>query len=233
MTPIAIQTLDRPEYFIKTLSSLERSGTFKQCSNVHIFDCGSSRDKLSRIEDLCLAYNLELHKYYDGKLSLNEGVERIDTILGEDFLRVEDDVLVCKNWYLYAIVIMDLLENWDLINLYSVDSWNMLKGTDINNIHRKGYVCHYGICLMAFKHGIVKYINNCAEENGVPFDIAMSLECGWYEKGDEKKGTGSNTLCVHVPSLAQHIGNESKIGAPFHEAPDFVGENFNALTLLK
>ena len=64
--------------------------------------------------------------------------------------------------------------------------------------------------------------------------IAMSFECGWYDDSNRhlKRGTGSNTLCVQVPSLAQHVGNESKEGAPFHESKRFVGENFNALELL-
>jgi len=231
--PIAIQTLDRPEYLAKTLESLDKSGVFKWCSNIHVFDCGSSRNLLPRVEDLCLFYDLELHKSDSGRLQLHEGIAKMDAVLGEDFIRLEDDILLCKNWYPYVVVIMNSLESWEVINFYYADTgYYMLKPTNISNVYRKGWETHYGICLVAFRHGVVGEINRCKQETNEPFDIAMSLECGWYGKGTAKRGTGSNTLCVHTPSLVQHTGNESKEGSPFHEAVDFVGEDFNALEFL-
>ena len=238
MIPIAIQTLDRPDYFTKTLLSLERSGAFGQCSDIHVFDCGSSKDSLARVENLCLTYNLELHKSPTGILRLNEGVAKMDAVLGEDFIRLEDDILVCKNWYPYVVEVMNSLERWEVINFYCLDSNNLVRPTNINNVYRKGYTTFYGICLTAFKHGVTEKINRCKRETGHSFDIAIGLECGWYEEnhleisGIPKICTGSNTLCVHSPSLAQHIGKESIIGAPYNEVKDFVGEDFNALELL-
>jgi len=232
--PIAIQTLDRPEYLLRTLKSLEKSGVFDWCSKIHVFDCGSTKESLAQVEYLCLSYGLRLHKSNTGRLQLHEGIAKMDAVLGEDFIRLEDDILVCKNWYPYVVVIMNSLESWEAINFYNAEeSPNLIKDTNINNVYRKGWETHYGICLVAFRRGVVEKINKCKHITNEPFDIAMSLECGWYEKGIVKRGRGSNTLCVHAPSLVQHIGNESKEGAPFHEAKYFVGENFNALTLLK
>jgi hypothetical protein len=247
MIPIAIQTLDRPDYLAKTLKSLKKSGVFDWCSNIHVFDCGSSRDSLARVEDLCLVYGLRLHKSDTGKLKLHEGIAKMDAVLGEDFIRLEDDILLCRNWYPYVVVIMNSLESWEVINFYCLDAHNQLKPSNLSSVHKKGPTTHYGICLVAFKHGVVEKINRCKIETNEPFDIAMSLECGWYDdytltlvEGGLPRGTGSNTLCVHVPTLVQHEGEKSLEGAPPHRADsnmfpnasDFVGEDFDALTLI-
>jgi hypothetical protein len=250
MIPIAIQTLDRPDYLSRTLKSLEKSGVFDWCSNMHVFDCGSSMNSLARVEDLCLVYGLELHKSPTGRLKLHEGVARMDMVLGEDFIRLEDDILVCRNWYPYVVVIMNSLEDWEVINFYCLDSYYQLNPSNLDRVFRKGPTTHYGICLVAFKHGVVERINRCKIETNQPFDIAMSLECGWYDEytmklakkliGEKKVGTGSNTMCMHVPTLCQHIGDYSVEGAVSHQAnskvipnaSDFVGEEFDALRLL-
>ena len=51
MIPIGIQTLNKPQLLIRTLKSLEKSGLFEQCSDIHIFDCGSDEDYLKQICD--------------------------------------------------------------------------------------------------------------------------------------------------------------------------------------
>ena len=176
MIPIAIQTLDRPKYLIRTLKSLKNSGVFDWCSNIHVFDCGSSKNALARIEDCCSIYNLELHKSSSGRLKLHEGIAKMDAVLDEDFIRLEDDILFCRNWYPYVVVIMNSLEKWEVINFYCLDSKNLVRTTNISNIYRKGSITHYGICLVAFKRGVVEKINKCKQKTNEPFDIAMSLE---------------------------------------------------------
>ena len=237
MVPVVIQTINRPLYLTKTLVYLELSGAldYLSCVDFHIFDCGSSGINKVQNQFLANEYGFIYHGVSENdKKTMGQGIDWISEVLNGDFIRLEDDVKVCKNWYPYCCYILKLLDGWDVVSFYGVASAKNAVPTKIPNILHKSVSDFFGLCMTAFRKDVSYAAEQANKSLAVPYEIALGREYGWKNPRFLVEQSAKGTLFVHVPSLAQHIGvSDTRIlkRTADHVAPDFVGVNFDALGL--
>lgn len=222
----ALITLNRLEYLSRTLESLKNSGFFEQCpmDSFVIFDAGSDNNILEYLQTWQNIYKFKIETTNERITYFHQFSRIRDYALtqGHDsFLFIESDTLVATNFYQVA----DKLNSsrtmpWQVINLYATDNKNYATTIPDTNLIVKGVTTYYGTCLVIYKCEAIQPIVDHVLETHKPFDIATSAIFG-----------PKNLLLMMRPSLAQHIGEHSVIGASFHCASDFVGQQFDANTL--
>ena len=238
-TLTAMVTYNRPEYVDQTFQSFERSGFFEQADMNHfvVFDGGSDQSSIDVLEKWKNKYKFTVN-YSNERKTYFQQFERIRDYCKENgyeaFLFIESDIVVSKNFYKFIISTIGRLGDWSVLSFYTCDERPSCE-TYQPFIYSKGVGDQYGTCMMVFKlHAIDKIIDYTLQQRK-PLDICICPLFG-YTKEEEKLGrhniiTGPR-FYFSKPSVCQHVGEISSIGAPMHKAFDFRGEEFDLLKLL-
>jgi len=246
MIPVAMPNLNRPEYLNKTLTSMENAGFFKQCDPklFALFDGGSDQATLDLVEQWrskygFLVYDSEAFSdHLRDKFTHEHGLERpvnyflqfqrmqkwCETSGYKEFMFAESDVVVSKNFYEYVNKLLGSIGHWDAVSFYAIDEGNVGKLTSNLYLKNKNFT---GTCMLALKCEALERATQLALVDRVPLDIAIGRALGVNHAVKDGK-----CLYIHIPSLAQHFGATSVIGAPYHTARRFYGEGNDCMRLV-
>jgi hypothetical protein len=154
-------------------------------------------------------------------------------IEAEVYAIFEDDISLCRNIRPYLENLIPSLARFGALSLYT-PSHQSKRSLGLHCIHDEAFRAErvWGTQAIVFsKDSLVRFLTaqNVMDHRRVGYGI--------YNKNRDTalgiwaKVNGERLFC-HTPSLVQHIGKESSVHHEFHSAVDFVGEDFDAMTLL-
>lgn len=224
--PIALLTYNRADFLERSLVELERTNT---PFPIYIFDDGSHES--SKLE---LLSKLENDNRYEIIRLEHKGYKDQFTYIMKFFkdrnydyyVFIEDDAIFAKNWYQWGMRELGKLQlRSDFITgvfaLYTGHPFIREQVAPFIFKHDKEHF--YGTCCTIISPLIYDEYYHHAYEKGWNPDVALR----------EMSMSGSKfRIAVSIPTLAQHIGDKSLVGAPAHRSPLFLGGDKDALEIL-
>lgn len=220
--PVAMLTYNRTNLLKNALAEHERVNT---PSPIYIFDDGSTdNDKLALLNELdkderFIVVRFEHKGYKNQFLAIMKYFKELEV---DYYAFVEDDAVFSINWYTWGTGRLRQLEsaayNVGVFTLYT--GHPHLRELVLASVFKHNTEHFYGTCCLFINPKIMdEYIYQAYDEGWNP-DVAireMSLKRSKF------------LLFVSSPTLAQHIGTESLLGAPPHRSSRFLGQSVDAL----
>ena len=154
-------------------------------------------------------------------------------IEADAYVMFEDDVLLCRNLRPYLERLVPALANFGALSLYT-PSHQAKKTQGLFCIHDEGYrggfiwgtqaIVFSSASLPRFlaSKNVMEHRRTQTGATNKNRDSAIGM---WAKQNGER-------VFYHTPSLVQHLRGPSSVGHDHHEASDFVGEDFDATSLL-
>jgi len=223
--PIALLTYNRAELLKQSIAEQERVNSPYP---IYIFDDGSTEEsKLTLLNDLEKDNRFIVirwkHRGYK-----NQFLEIMRFFKEQGYryyVFIEDDAIFSINWYDWGCGRLRDLESFGCnIGVFALYTGHpILKQEVLPHVFKHTTEHFYGTCCLFINPQIIDEYIYQAYDRGWNPDVAireMSLNRSKF------------LLFVASPTLAQHIGNESLLGAPPHRSGLFLGQDKDALNLL-
>jgi glycosyltransferase involved in cell wall biosynthesis len=222
--PIALLTYNRTDFLKKSILELKRTNT---PFPIHIFDDGSTdTEKIELLDVLEKDANYIIHRWeHKGyKAQFLEVMKYFKEQGAPFYVFIEDDAIFSLNWYKWGVSrLLKLLSFGFNVGVFSLYTGHpLLREEVVAHVFRHHTEHFYGTCCLIINPQIIEEYTYQAYDKGWNPDVAireMSLCKSKF------------ALFVASPTLAQHIGTESLLGAPPHRSGAFLGRDQDAFVL--
>jgi hypothetical protein len=216
--PVAMITYNRPDMLRNALAEQHRTLT---PFPIDIYDDGSNDQKkldlLKTISD-CTVHNM---KHLGHRKQVLEIMKEMNTAGVRYFAFIEDDAIFSINWYTWGVNKLHELES----NGHKVGALALYTGharmdtrAVIPGVYKHNREHFYGSCCIFFNTTITSSLINQVNAGFNP-DVALR----------ELSVNNVIDLFVTTPTVAEHIGTESLLGAPPHRSNNFYGQDVDML----